>query len=155
AWSKADPAARAPALLRVGYLARAGQGTAAVAAGRKFVEDQVQAAEKQAAGSGEKIRTGVRVEVAQQLLGGGAYEAGEAWVNDLLKDAPDLLAAQLLRGDLLLRQKNYDAACELYRKVLEKSPGNLIAANNLAYILGVELNKPAEADAVIRATRQN
>jgi predicted Zn-dependent protease len=155
AWSKATPDAVTPKLLRVCYLAKAGQPAAAVDAGRKLVEEQAEAAEKKAAGTGKTVRQEMRMEVGRQLVAGGAFDASEAWISDLLADAPDLVGAQLLRGDwLLLRKRNADA-CELYRKMLDKDPNNYIAANNLAYLLAVEMNKPAEADAVVRATRRN
>ena len=42
-------------------------------------------------------------------------------------------------------QKAYDKAIERYRLVLASKPGNLIALNNLAYVLAVHKNQPAEA----------
>jgi predicted Zn-dependent protease len=163
-WTKVAPEAPLPKLLRVKYLAQSGQVAAAVEAGRQLVEDSAQAAEKLASGTGKVARQAVRLEVGRQLLAGAALsstevnrssEAAETWIGALLADAPDLLEAQLLRGDWLLMRKRYTDACELYRKVLLKNPDHLIAANNLAYLLGVEMNRPAEADEVVRATRQN
>jgi uncharacterized protein (TIGR03790 family) len=58
---------------------------------------------------------------------------------------PGLMGAQLLLADLYERAQAYDLAVARYRTVLESSPNDVMALNNLAYALSVRQNNPAEA----------
>lgn len=154
-WTKADPEALAPKLYRVYHQAKVGKKQEAVETGRKLVTVESEKAEKKTAGTGKQTREQLRLDVGRQLLASGALVEGETWVNEILAENPDLLVAQLLKGDILLRKKSFTEACDLYRKILATHPENLIAVNNLAYTLGIDLDKPAEADQVIRGVRVN
>ncbi len=58
---------------------------------------------------------------------------------------PGLNGSHLLLASTYEEQKLYDKAIERYRLVLASKPGNLIALNNLAYVLAVYKHQPAEA----------
>ncbi len=59
--------------------------------------------------------------------------------------APTLASAQLQLGLILEQAGEYEAAMERYRRVIESSPKNAVALNNLAYALAVRHNAPDEA----------
>jgi len=56
-----------------------------------------------------------------------------------------LAAAQFLLATMYDADKQYDKAIERYRRVLELSPDNVLALNNLAYGLAVRRNSPKDA----------
>jgi len=155
AWAKAEPEAIGPRLMRIWYLAKAGQKPAATAAADKLVEDHGKAAEKVQKGSEKKARQEMDQEATRQLLAAGATDLATARVDALLKDDPDLLGAQLLRGDILMKEKKYADAVAVYEAIRKKHPTNLIAGNNLAYVLAVELDQADKADAIVRELRRN
>lgn len=155
AWAKAEPEAIGPRLMRVWYLAKAGQKPAATAAADKLVEDHGKAAEKVQKGTEKQARQAMDQEATRQLLAAGATDLATARVNALLKDDPDLLGAQLLRGDILMKEKKFAEAVAVYEAIRKKHPTNLIAGNNLAYVLAVELDQAEKADAIVRELRRN
>jgi tetratricopeptide (TPR) repeat protein len=64
---------------------------------------------------------------------------------------PDDLLCTLLLAELFEIQGQAQEAMSLYRKLLEREPNNLVALNNLAYLLAVAGTEPEEARARITA----
>ncbi|MFO0948041.1 MAG: tetratricopeptide repeat protein [Planctomycetota bacterium] len=93
------------------------------------------------------------------LLGGGrAYfeanrpEDAVRLARRLLELKPEDTQAILLCADSLARlgeqtrdRKQFEEAAGLYRKILEKEPSHAVAANNLAWTIGVRLHEPRRA----------
>ena len=79
-----------------------------------------------------------------QFARGHAAEA-----ESLLKQATDLeprlTIAQHQLAELAADRKAYDEAIARYRGVVELDNKNSVALNNLAYLLSIERNNPAEA----------
>lgn len=67
------------------------------------------------------------------------------------KDRPVPLLLSL--ADLLTMQDEYDQAEKLYREVLAKTPGNLVAANNLAILLALHPQKPRQREGLEAVNR--
>jgi uncharacterized protein (TIGR03790 family) len=80
------------------------------------------------------------------LLGQGKPDAE---VDEVLARAtaiePRLVTSQLRLATGAEKRNDYDKAIERYRAVLAAEPGNLVALNNLAYILADKKNQAAEA----------
>jgi uncharacterized protein (TIGR03790 family) len=95
--------------------------------------------------------TGVNAAAAQLLLESEARRrrGDEAGANQLLEQAtaadPSLNAAHLILATAYEKAGEYDLAIERYRLVLERTPGDPVAANNLAYALAVYKNAPQDA----------
>ncbi|HWY87306.1 MAG TPA: tetratricopeptide repeat protein [Gemmataceae bacterium] len=70
----------------------------------------------------------------------------EAWVYNGQRQQPENVEWDNLLATLSERDENYAQAAALYRKVLQKEPQNLVANNNLAFLLGLQ-GKGAEANA--------
>ncbi len=76
----------------------------------------------------------------------------------ILKNAvreDDTLFGQLAQGMLLERKQQYADAAPRYETALKIDPSNSLALNNLAYLLGEHLNKPAEALPYAQKAKQN
>jgi tetratricopeptide (TPR) repeat protein len=69
----------------------------------------------------------------------------KGWIESALLTAPDSLPLRLNLGELLALQGDFAAAEPVYRDVLKADPGNLIALNNLAWILAARPEASAEA----------
>jgi len=65
-------------------------------------------------------------------------ERVEALVNLGRQQKPDLVEWDAFTAVLRERQANYSEAEALYRKVLKSDPKNLVALNNLAFLLGLQ-----------------
>jgi tetratricopeptide (TPR) repeat protein len=101
----------------------------------------------------------------EMLLAGGraCYSAGqyrdaERYAKKLVTDEPNHLNARLLLGDSLMkigeladprgdveRTQAFEKAADQYREVLKMNAENMIAANNLAWVIGVHLGRPHRA----------
>src|SRR5262249_32539252 len=84
------------------------------------------------------------------LRGEDAKEA-ETRLNQLLKSKPDQTAPLMSLGEIYLARQAWKECVAAYRQVLDKEPGDFVAGNNLAFILGVHLNKPAEGLDLLRS----
>lgn len=82
-------------------------------------------------------------------------ETVRKWLDDCLAEEPDSIPLLLNRAEFLALRHDMPAAIAGFEKVLEKEPKNVIALNNLAWLLAVE---PATAEKalglVARATRE-
>ena len=95
--------------------------------------------------------TGTNPAAARLLLAGEARQrrGDETGMREALEKAtsmdPSLSAADLMLATAYEKAKEYDLSIERYRRVLEANPGNLVAANNLAYALAVYKHMPHDA----------
>jgi uncharacterized protein (TIGR03790 family) len=64
--------------------------------------------------------------------------------------APALTGAQIALALAFQRTGNFAAAVDRYRRALKAEPGSVVALNNLAYVVGVNQQKPTEALEVAR-----
>jgi uncharacterized protein (TIGR03790 family) len=96
-------------------------------------------------------RQGVGPEAARWLLLGEARGAkgDKAGERKALEEAtaldPRLLASQLRLAAMYEESRDYDKAIDRYRKVLDQSPDDPVALNNLAYALATRKGQAAEA----------
>jgi tetratricopeptide (TPR) repeat protein len=72
----------------------------------------------------------------------------EAWVESARKEKPGFLSWDVFSAVLQERQARYPEAEALYRNVLKRDPKNLVAVNNLAFLLGLQ-GKGEEANTLI------
>ncbi len=68
----------------------------------------------------------------------------ERWVADAMEIQPNLLGLQITKAVLLNFQQRYDEAETAYRQILERDPKNVVALNNLAWLLAMRNDNPAE-----------
>jgi tetratricopeptide (TPR) repeat protein len=65
----------------------------------------------------------------------------ERWLEIGLLESPDSISLQMLKGDFLDIQRNYDQAAAVYRKLLERKDldglRRAIVLNNLAYLIAL------------------
>ncbi len=65
----------------------------------------------------------------------------EQWIDRALSENPDSISLKLIQGDFFDVQKNYEAASEVYRKLLERRDldgvRRAIVLNNLAYLIAL------------------
>ena len=71
----------------------------------------------------------------QALLRAGREADADATLRTYLKDVPDDLVVRSYWAEQLLARKRWADAAEQYRLVLDKSPRNVVALNNLAWAL--------------------
>jgi tetratricopeptide (TPR) repeat protein len=68
------------------------------------------------------------------------------WVKAARQQKPDFPEWDGYLAVLRERQEDYDDAEALYRKVLDRDPKNLMAANNLAFLLGLQRKSKTKSD---------
>jgi len=73
----------------------------------------------------------------------------EAWLETNVEQVPDSPAALLQLADLRDLQQQFDEAMQLYRRILELNPQNIVALNNLAWLLSVRSEEHVEAEQLI------
>ena len=97
---------------------------------------------------------GVLAMRAQVRLAKGDRAGAKADLAELVNAAPNSALGQLRLADLLNADGEYDAAIEHYRAVVRVQENNVVALNNLAYLLAVEKHSLPEAkDLADRALR--
>ena len=88
------------------------------------------------------LRNAASIELAvklnKTLLAGGKAAEAEKFSADWLKAHPREVAYRLHLGDMALARKQPDQAATLFKAVLEIEPDNVIALNNMAYILATQ-----------------
>jgi tetratricopeptide (TPR) repeat protein len=99
---------------------------------------------------------GVAAEVCLAALHAGRPDAAqiirvEQWLKAAVRQTPGATTLVLAQADLADLKGDYPAAEALYRGVLQKEPGNLVALNNLAGLLALRGGTGDEP--VILATR--
>jgi Tfp pilus assembly protein PilF len=86
-----------------------------------------------------------RVEVAESRLARGDADGIEEPLLAATKLDPALPGAQVLLANRHERRREYDEAAARYRAVLASDTSNVIALNNLAYLLAAHQGKAADA----------
>jgi tetratricopeptide (TPR) repeat protein len=83
------------------------------------------------------------------LRSGGASDRQFAqvrtWLDAALAEDPDSLALRLNEGEFFALQQKYDLAEKSYQSVLDRDPRNVVALNNLAWVLAPRPDRAAEA----------
>lgn len=105
--------------------------------------------------SQEDAERTAQIEIAAMFFRAKRYAECQTYAQASIKTKDDYAPGLLLLGDSALAKKEYVEACRFYRAILEKSPRHLIAANNLAYTLSENLNKPDEAMQVVEKFRKD
>ncbi|VTR96711.1 adventurous gliding motility protein : Uncharacterized protein OS=Singulisphaera acidiphila (strain ATCC BAA-1392 / DSM 18658 / VKM B-2454 / MOB10) GN=Sinac_5474 PE=4 SV=1: BTAD [Gemmata massiliana] len=83
-------------------------------------------------------------------------ELVQKWFDDCLAEEPDSIPLLLNRSEFLAIRHNTKGAVEGFEKVIAKEPRNVIALNNLAWLLAADPATAEKAlDLVARATRES
>lgn len=82
--------------------------------------------------------------LAQVDAAEGKLDSARGILNELLKTEPRHADALALLASLEHQAGNYQAAAEAYRKALDIQPRNVLALNNLAFLLVENLGRPDE-----------
>jgi uncharacterized protein (TIGR03790 family) len=82
---------------------------------------------------------------AEALAARGDRAGRRAALEEATRLAPNDVQAQFQLALILQQERNFPAAIERYRRVLDTQPRNSAALNNLAFLLVVAGNPPAEA----------
>lgn len=72
------------------------------------------------------------IAMAQTCARAGQFDKAEAFYRTALAQNPNNTQALAGRGNILLRDRKYDAAINLYEQVVEKNPNDVAVLNNLA-----------------------
>jgi len=108
--------------------------------------------------AGPKPDADVCLALGATFLGGNELAAARRWAERgmALADNARQTSARLLLANISLAQgrRNKDKTLlaesrDYYRKVFEKQPENLLAANNLAWLLAAEFGQPEDARRVV------
>jgi tetratricopeptide (TPR) repeat protein len=73
----------------------------------------------------------------------------QTWLDEMIRKKPDSVNLLVARADLLDACGEYDASVRVYRDLLERNPRNVLALNNLAWLLAIHDNKGEEARKLI------
>jgi Flp pilus assembly protein TadD len=84
------------------------------------------------------------LDLAQMDIADGKWEEAAKSLSELVESHPANLQAQLLMGAVQEHRQNFAEAVGHYRKALELDGRNMMALNNLAYILLEYANQPDE-----------
>ena len=86
-----------------------------------------------------------RLALAKWDVGAGNLDAARQNVSDLLREQPNDPELCLHMGWIENAAKNYAPAVAWFRKVIAADPANVVALNNLAYLLATQSRKLDEA----------
>jgi tetratricopeptide (TPR) repeat protein len=64
-----------------------------------------------------------------------SYDEASKVVRSGIEQRPDATSFQMIQGNIFEQKADYESAISQYQSVLDKEPGNLVAANNLASLL--------------------
>ena len=87
--------------------------------------------------------TELAIRLHKSLLAAQNNVEAEKTANDWIKAHPKDLGFRLYLGDLATARKDYTAAIQQYRSVIEQQPDNALALNNLAWAAGQEKSPKA------------
>jgi tetratricopeptide (TPR) repeat protein len=93
------------------------------------------------------------------LRGGGAadrqFDTVRGWLDRALAAAPGDVPMTLAEAEFFTVRQQYDAAAGVYTKLLDRDPRNVVALNNLAWLLAADPAAAARAlDLLDRAARE-
>ncbi len=108
------------------------------------LEGDIQASQKLWSEAASTYRTGLTlapstelaIRLHKSLLATQNYVEAEKTANDWIKAHPKDLGFRLHLGDVATVRKDYTAAIQQYRTVIEQQPDNALALNNLAWAAG-------------------
>jgi Tfp pilus assembly protein PilF len=75
----------------------------------------------------------------------------EGWLKDAIAKNPKITVLKLHLADLYDLRGDYVKAADAYREVLKEEPGNIVALNNLAWLLSQQTGQGREALQYIEA----
>ena len=104
---------------------------------------------KQQAQALEKFSSALKVELARPFLRARAFAAADERLKQVLAREPGHPAALLFSGESALARQDWKASRGFYERLLKAVPGNVVAANNLAWLLAEKAGEPAKARAVL------
>jgi tetratricopeptide (TPR) repeat protein len=93
-------------------------------------------------------RTQTIISISDEITSAGNSEAGriaEEFLNCILKKEPNSIAVMIRLGALLQTPDRSQEAVEIYKRILEQQPDNIVAMNNLAWILCEQQNNYSES----------
>ena len=102
----------------------------------------------------------LRASAGLAIARGGAVTDQQAeailkWIEVCLGDEPDSVPLLLSKAEFLAVRQNTTGAATAFEKVLAKEPRNVVALNNLAWLLAADAASAEKAlDLVTRATRE-
>ncbi len=76
---------------------------------------------------------------------GKQRERVEAWLESAIKKNPKVVVLKMHLADLYDLRGEYEKAADEYREVLKVEPGNVVALNNLAFLLSQQTGQGREA----------
>ncbi len=76
---------------------------------------------------------------------GKQRERVEAWLESAIKKNPKVVVLKMHLADLYDLRGEYEKAADEYREVLKDEPGNVVALNNLAFLLSQQTGQGREA----------
>lgn len=161
AWRSKNPASLVAAALQVQARAAAGQADEAKAlAGKAAGELLAKAAEERAkakppagvkpeawkqiqAKEQERLALDLKTDLARPLMRAGAWTQADSMLKEILDKDPAHPGALLLSGESALNKQDWKTARAFYQRLLKAVPGNVVAANNLAWLMA---DKTGETD---------
>jgi tetratricopeptide (TPR) repeat protein len=106
------------------------------------------------------IPTRLRASAGLAIVRGGAVTEQQAqlvlkWLDACLVEEPDSMPLLLNKAEFLARRSDVASAAATFEKALVKEPKNVVALNNLAWLLAADAGTAERAlDLVTRATRE-
>lgn len=106
------------------------------------------------------IPTRLRASAGLAVVRGGPVSDPQAelilkWLDSCLAEEPDSVVLTLNKGEFFARRLDIASAAAAFEKVLAKEPRNVVALNNLAWLLAADAKTAEKAlDLVARATRE-
>jgi tetratricopeptide (TPR) repeat protein len=171
-WRKAMPEDARAAQAEIRLLASAGKFAEGRQVAERFIDEQLtreskrlesikpaagtdpKAMEKKRHETLEQARVNLRLILTQGLIQAKAWEEAETWLRPILDKYPDHELALLHLGNVYLSKEAWPQARDVYARFWAKNKSNLLAGNNLAWILAKYLNNVPEALPIVQQVRK-
>ena len=139
----------------------AGRTEEALTKSDQYIIEQVELAKKGPASGAEDekakqarikaVRELAQVAVAQTWQNAGKPAEAEQWVNECLKEDPKYMDARLLRTFIAIDRKDWQTVRDVNEDILKDDKNNQVAKSNLAWVLAVHFDQPAEGLKIVRS----